>query len=67
MASCGKSHRAWMEALEERALLSAQYYSNPRITFRGVPIGDADSADAARTITLTAPYVANYMKRPKGR
>jgi len=56
-----------MEALEERALLSAQYYSNPRITFRGVPIGDADSADAARTITLTAPYVANYMKRPKGR
>ena len=44
-----------------------QYYSNPRITFKGVPTGTADSADAARTITITAPYVARYMKRPKGR
>ena len=38
------------------------YFSNPRIKYKGVPIGTANSADAARTITLTAPYVAKYRR-----
>jgi hypothetical protein len=36
------------------------YFSNPRIKYKGVPTGNANSADSARTITLTAPYVAVY-------
>ncbi|HEV8293094.1 MAG TPA: M12 family metallo-peptidase, partial [Tepidisphaeraceae bacterium] len=40
------------------------YFSNPRIKYQGVPIGTANSADAARTITLAAPYVAAY-RRPR--
>jgi hypothetical protein len=38
------------------------YFSNPRIKYKGVPTGDADSADSARTITLTAGYVAAYRR-----
>jgi hypothetical protein len=39
--------------------LTIQYFSNPRVKYNGVPTGSA-TADAARTITLTAPYVAKY-------
>jgi len=35
------------------------YFSNPRVKYNGVPTGTA-TADSARTITLTAPYVAKY-------
>ncbi|HEV8292287.1 MAG TPA: M12 family metallo-peptidase, partial [Tepidisphaeraceae bacterium] len=35
------------------------YFSNPRVTYKGVPTGTA-TADNARTITFTAPYVAKY-------
>ena len=38
------------------------YFSNPRIKYNGVAIGTANSADAARTITMTAPFVAKYQK-----
>src|SRR2546423_9726334 len=38
------------------------YFSNPRIKFQNVAIGDAKTADSARTITITAPYVAAYRK-----
>ena len=38
------------------------YFSNPRLSYLGVPIGTAKSADAARTITLSLPYVAGYRK-----
>ena len=36
-----------------------QYFSNPRVKYKGVPTGTA-TADVARTITFTAPYVAKY-------
>ena len=39
------------------------YFSNPRINYKGVPTGDSRTADSARTITLTAPYVAAYRRR----
>ncbi len=42
------------------------YFSNPRIKYKGVPIGNPNTADSARTITLTAPYVAAYRKTVKG-
>jgi len=35
------------------------YFSNPRVKYKGVPTGTA-TADSARTITFTAPYVAKY-------
>jgi hypothetical protein len=35
------------------------YFSNPRVNYKGVPTGTA-TADNARTITFTAPYVAKY-------
>ncbi|HEV8606226.1 MAG TPA: Ig-like domain repeat protein [Tepidisphaeraceae bacterium] len=37
------------------------YFSNPRVKYKGVPTGTA-TADSARTITFTAPYVAAYRK-----
>lgn len=36
------------------------YFANPKIFYRGVPTGNAKTADAARTINITAPYVAAY-------
>jgi hypothetical protein len=36
------------------------YYSNPRITYKGVPEGNAATADASRVITEDAPEVAAY-------
>ncbi|HVS69682.1 MAG TPA: M12 family metallo-peptidase [Phycisphaerae bacterium] len=36
------------------------YYSNPRISYQGVPEGDAATADVARVITEDAPIVAGY-------
>lgn len=40
------------------------YFSNPRLNLdgvsRGVPAGEAQAADGARTINETAPYVARY-------
>jgi hypothetical protein len=36
------------------------YFSNPRITYKGVPEGNAASADASRVITEDAPEVAAY-------
>jgi hypothetical protein len=36
-----------------------QYFSNPRVKYKGVPTGSA-TADVARTITFTAPYVSKY-------
>jgi len=39
------------------------YFSNPRIKYQGVPTGHVVLADSARTITLTAPYVASYRRR----
>jgi len=38
------------------------YFSNPRIKYEGKPTGNAKTADSARTITMTAPYVAAYRK-----
>jgi hypothetical protein len=38
------------------------YFSNPRIKYNGVPTGNAKTADSARTITLTAGYVAAYRR-----
>ncbi|HEV8378285.1 MAG TPA: zinc-dependent metalloprotease family protein, partial [Tepidisphaeraceae bacterium] len=35
------------------------YFSNPKVKYKGVPTGTA-TADNARTITFTAPYVAKY-------
>ena len=35
------------------------YFSNPLVKYKGVPTGTA-TADSARTITFTAPYVAKY-------
>ncbi|HVX85948.1 MAG TPA: M12 family metallo-peptidase [Phycisphaerae bacterium] len=37
------------------------YFSNPRITYQGVPEGNAATADAARVITEDAPLVAAYL------
>jgi peptidyl-Asp metalloendopeptidase len=47
------------------------YFSNPNITYLGVPIGipdgQASSADNARTINITAPVAANfYLAAPGG-
>lgn len=36
------------------------YYSNPRITYKGVPEGNATTADASRVITEDAPEVSAY-------
>jgi len=36
------------------------YFSNPRLKYQGARLGNARSADSARTITLAAPYVARY-------
>jgi hypothetical protein len=36
------------------------YFSNPRIKYKGAALGNVKSADASRTITLTAPIVARY-------
>jgi hypothetical protein len=41
------------------------YFSNPNLTYAGVPLGDAATADASRTITQFAPSVANYHADPK--
>ena len=42
------------------------YYSNPRVKYRGVPTGDARSADVARLIMRTAPHVAQYRRERIG-
>jgi hypothetical protein len=36
------------------------YYSNPDISYAGKPTGQAGYSDVARTISATAPVVANY-------
>jgi hypothetical protein len=43
------------------------YFSNPRIKYKGVSTGNAPSADSARTISLTAPYIAAYRKPRRAR
>lgn len=40
--------------------ITIPYYSNPNITYKGMPIGEAGLANVARAITLTAPVVASY-------
>ncbi len=46
------------------------YYSNPDITYMGTPIGIPDgqpnSADNARTINATAPLTENFLAKPAG-
>jgi hypothetical protein len=37
------------------------YFSNPRVKYKGVATG-TERADSARTITITAPYVARYRR-----
>ena len=38
------------------------YFSNPRLQYQNAPLGNRKTADSARTITLTAPYVATYRR-----
>ena len=40
------------------------YYSNPRLTYQGVVIGNAGSADVSRGLSEVAPYVAAYKSVP---
>jgi hypothetical protein len=40
--------------------ITIPYYSNPNITYKGVPIGVTGSTNAARAITQTAPILAKY-------
>ena len=46
--------------------ISIPYFSNPDVLYRGVPtgipLGQPQSADNARTLRLMAPIVANYQK-----
>jgi hypothetical protein len=41
------------------------FFSNPRITFAGVPLGDPETADNARTFNELAPTVARGRTRPE--
>ncbi len=36
------------------------YFSNPNVTYKGKPTGEADLSDCARTLNLTASTVANF-------
>lgn len=45
--------------------ITIPYFSNPRVKYEGVPTGNAATADSARTITITAPYVAAYRRGRK--
>ena len=38
------------------------YFSNPRLQYQNAPLGNRKTADSARTITFTAPYVASYRR-----
>ena len=42
------------------------YFSNPRVKYEGVPIGDARTADVARLLNETARVVARYRKERVG-
>jgi len=59
----GKDGKLYHDIMSYDPGKTIPYFSNPRIKFQGVPTGNPRTADAARTITLTAPYVAAY-RRP---
>ena len=42
----------------------APYFSNPAISYRGVPTGDASTRHNARVLNETAFHVANFRKTP---
>jgi hypothetical protein len=52
------------QGMDLEDIIHLPYFSNPRISYAGSPIGAAGEADAVRTINQTAGFVANY--RPKG-
>jgi hypothetical protein len=58
----GKDGRLYHDIMSYDPGNTIPYFSNPRIKYQGVPTGDPDTADSARTITLTAPFVAAYRR-----
>lgn len=65
--SNGKTYRT---VLGNRPGLQIPYFSNPNVTFRGismgVPLGQPNPANNARTMEVVAPVVARY-RNPAGR
>ena len=53
----GRAYRTIMALPNNNRIL---YFSNPRLTWMGIPIGDPETADCAGTIARTAPLVATY-------
>ena len=66
IAPYAHGHRFWVNTTVFRDLMSYPpgkpilHFANPRVTHKGIPTGNHQTADLARLFTTTAPYIARY-------